>query len=129
MAPVDNLSIKKIELLALIHFDTPFQLMSREEQISRLQGNVRELQDESAKKEATLQKMEMDLINVEELKHKTDDNVRLCSKVVMLDSFEPGTSGKHVPEINTLLYIVKLGYAGYTYFSYFCYKTWIVGTR
>ena len=51
--------------------------MSREEQISRLQGNVRELQDESAKKEATLQKMEMDLINVEELKHKTDDNVRL----------------------------------------------------
>ena len=52
------------------------QLMSREEQISRLQGNVRELQDESAKKEATLQKMEMDLINVEEMKHKTDDNVR-----------------------------------------------------
>ena len=53
--------------------------MSREEQISRLQGNVRELQDESAKKEATLQKMEMDLINVEEMKHKTDDNVsKIC---------------------------------------------------
>ena len=49
--------------------------MSREDQISRLQGTVRELQEDTAKKESTLQKMEMDLINVEELKHKTDDNV------------------------------------------------------
>ena len=53
--------------------------MSREDQISRLQGTVRELQEDTAKKESTLQKMEMDLINVEELKHKTDDNVSIIT--------------------------------------------------
>lgn len=50
-------------------------MMSREEQISRLQENLRDVQEEASHKESSLQKLERDLISAEEVKHKTDDSV------------------------------------------------------
>ena len=50
-------------------------MLSREEQIGRLQSTIRDLEEDCGKKESSLQKMERDLMNVEDIKHKTDDSV------------------------------------------------------
>lgn len=60
------------------------QIVSREEQINRLQSNIHELQDDGTKKETVLQKMERDLMTVEDLRHKTDDSVCIIGGIMCI---------------------------------------------
>jgi len=66
--------------------------VSREEQIARLQASLREIQEDAGHKESSLQKLERDLHSVEEMKHKTDDNVSVnCKTNCMTFSHKLGT--------------------------------------
>ena len=59
-------------------------MLSREEQIGRLQSSVREMQDEVGRKDSIIQKIDMDMGSIEEQRRKTDDNVSCHSASLSL---------------------------------------------
>lgn len=66
-------------------------MLSREEQIGRLQSTLRDLEEDCTKKESSLQKLERDLMSVEDMKHKTDDSVSIDYIKYTAVIFENGT--------------------------------------
>ena len=65
-----------ITCLVLYEFIPSFaQLCSREETISRLQIQLRDIQEELVRKDTELHKMEVDLVSADEERKRSDDQV------------------------------------------------------